>query len=281
MFYHILKFLAAVIGIEPMHNRFRVYRLTAWLHRKYFSIILYFFENVHKIFRKLNYNEIMAKILVVDDEKLIREMIYKYATHEGFDVVLAVDGRDAIDKFGKEDFDVCIIDIMMPDMSGYDTLKKMREIKEVHAIFLTALGEEYDRVYGFDVGCEDYVTKPFSLKELMARIRVIVKRNNKQQDDKSYVIDGLVIDPVAHNISVDGTKIDLANKEFELLLYLVENRGKAVTRESIISNIWGYECDSDTRTLDTHMKLLRQDLGPYESLITTIRGVGYRFEKKD
>ena len=147
-----------------MHNRFRVYRLTAWLHRKYFSIILYFFENVHKIFRKLNYNEIMAKILVVDDEKLIREMIYKYVTHEGFDVVLAVDGRDAIDKFGKEDFDVCIIDIMMPDMSGYDTLKKMREIKEVHAIFLTALGEEYDRVYGFDVGCEDYVTKPFSLK---------------------------------------------------------------------------------------------------------------------
>ena len=129
MFYHILKFLAAVIGIEPMHNRFRVYRLTAWLHRKYFSIILYFFENVHKIFRKLNYNEIMAKILVVDDEKLIREMIYKYATHEGFDVVLAVDGRDAIDKFGKEDFDVCIIDIMMPDMSGYDTLKKMKEIK--------------------------------------------------------------------------------------------------------------------------------------------------------
>ena len=223
----------------------------------------------------------MYRVLVVDDEKLIREMIYKYATHEGFDVVLAVDGRDAIDKFGKEDFDVCIIDIMMPDMSGYDTLKKMREIKEVHAIFLTALGEEYDRVYGFDVGCEDYVTKPFSLKELMARIRVIVKRNNKQQDDKSYVIDGLVIDPVAHNISGDGKKIDLANKEFELLLYLVENRGKAVTRESIISNIWGYECDSDTRTLDTHMKLLRKDLGPYESLITTIRGVGYRFEKKD
>ena len=280
MFYHILKFLAAVIGIEPMHNRFRVYRLTAWLHRKYFSIILYFFENVHKIFRKLNYNEIMAKILVVDDEKLIREMIYKYATHEGFDVVLAEDGRQAVEIFRKEDFDVCIIDIMMPDMSGYDTLKKMKEIKEVHAIFLTALGEEYDRVYGFDVGCEDYVTKPFSLKELMARIRVIAKRNNAQEE-KTYNFGGLIIDPVAHNISVDGKKIEMANKEFELLLYLVENKGKAVTRESIISNIWGYECDSDTRTLDTHMKLLRRDLGPYEDLITTIRGVGYRFEKKE
>lgn len=222
----------------------------------------------------------MARILVVDDEKLIRDMIYKYAVHEGHEVTLAADGLEAVSLFSKEDFDVVILDIMMPNMDGYETLKRLKRIKEVHCIFLSALGEEYDRVHGFDVGGEDYVTKPFSLKELMMRINVILKRNDKSESNK-YTFDGLIIDNESHIVSIDGKNIDLSNKEYELLLYLVKNIGKAVTRETLITKIWGYEYDSDNRTLDTHMKLLRKDLGKYESLITTIRGVGYRFEKKD
>ena len=221
----------------------------------------------------------MAKILIVDDEKRIRDMIGKYATHEGHTCVLAVDGKESIEIFKNEEFDVVILDVMMPNMDGYETLKKMKEIKEVHCIFLTALGEEYDRVYGFDLGAEDYVTKPFSLKELMMRIKVILKRDNKEETNK-IIFNSLVIDKDAHTVTVDDKRVELANKEYELLLYLLTNIGKAVTRESIINNIWGYEYDSDDRTLDTHMKLLRKDLGKYGAYITTIRGVGYRFEKE-
>ncbi len=220
----------------------------------------------------------MAKLLIVDDEEKIREMIGKYAVHEGHEVKLASNGKEALNLFANEDFDVVILDIMMPVMGGYDTLKKMKEIKDVHCIFLTALGEEYDRVYGFDIGAEDYVTKPFSLKELMMRVKVILKRENKEET--KIVVDGLVIDKNAHTIFVDGQRVDLANKEYELLLYLIENQGKALTRESIINKVWGYAYDSDDRTLDTHMKLLRKDIGDYGKYITTIRGVGYRFEKE-
>ena len=218
----------------------------------------------------------MARLLVVDDEEKIREMIGKYALHEGYDVVLAKDGKEALDFFKKEEFDVVILDVMMPIMDGYETLKKMREIKEVHCIFLTALGEENDRLYGFDIGSEDYVTKPFSLKELMMRIKVILKRNDK--DLKKIVINGLVIDELAHCVYVDGKKVELANKEYELLLFLVKNKGRALKRETIINTVWGYVYNSDDRTLDTHMKLLRKDISPYGEYITTLRGVGYRFE---
>lgn len=218
----------------------------------------------------------MARLLVVDDEEKIREMIGKYALHEGYDVVLAKDGKEALDFFKKEDFDVVILDVMMPIMDGYETLKKMREIKEVHCIFLTALGEENDRLYGFDIGSEDYVTKPFSLKELMMRIKVILKRNDK--DLKKIVINGLVIDELAHCVYVDGKKVELANKEYELLLFLVKNKGRALKRETIINTVWGYAYNNDDRTLDTHMKLLRKDISPYGEYITTLRSVGYRFE---
>lgn len=220
----------------------------------------------------------MARLLIVDDEEKIREMIGKYASHEGYEVVLACNGNDALSKFKANDFDVVIMDIMMPELDGYKTLTKMKETKEVHCIFLTALGQEYDRVYGFDVGAEDYVTKPFSLKELMMRVKVILKRDNKQEN--RIVVDGLVLDQEAHTVTIDGKRIDLANKEYELLLYLLSNIGNALTRQSIITKVWGYEYDSDDRTLDTHMKLLRKDLNGYGKYITTIRGVGYRFEKE-
>jgi len=220
----------------------------------------------------------MTKILVADDEEKIREMIGKYATHEGFDVTLACDGKQALEIFKHEDFDVVILDVMMPEMDGFETFKKMKEIKEVHCIFLTALGEENDRVYGFDIGGEDYLTKPFSLKELMMRIKVIIKRENKPTN--IIKIDTMEIDEDAHLVTIDGERLELANKEYELLLYLIKNRGKAVSRESIISKVWGYVYDGDDRTLDTHMKLLRKDLKEYGKYITTIRRVGYRFEKE-
>lgn len=220
----------------------------------------------------------MARLLIVDDEEKIREMIGKYASHEGYDVDLACDGKQALDKFKNGNYDVVIMDIMMPEMDGYKTLAKMKEIKEVHCIFLTALGQEYDRVYGFDIGAEDYVTKPFSLKELMMRVKVILKRDNKQTE--KIVVNKLILDESAHVVTIDGNRVDLANKEYELLLYLLQNIGNALTRQAIISKVWGYEYDSDDRTLDTHMKLLRKDLKEYGKYITTIRGVGYRFEKE-
>ena len=220
----------------------------------------------------------MAKLLIVDDEENIREMIGKYAVHEGYETVLACDGKQAVELFKKDDFDLVVLDVMMPEMDGYEALKRIKQIKDVPCILLTALGQEYDRIYGFDIGAEDYVTKPFSPKELMMRIKVILKREMKQSN--RIVIDGLVVDEDAHTVTVDGERVDMANKEYELLLYLVKNIGNALTRQSIISKVWGYEYDSDDRTLDTHMKLLRRDLKGYGNYIKTIRGVGYRFEKE-
>ena len=220
----------------------------------------------------------MARLLIVDDEEKIREMIEKYAIHEGHNVALASDGKQALSLFKKNDFDVVILDVMMPNMDGYETLKQMKTIKDVHCIFLTALGQEYDRVYGFDLGCEDYVTKPFSLKELMMRINVILKRNGK--GNEKIIVDKLELDETAHTVCIDNKRIDLSNKEYELLLLLMKNIGNALTRQTIISKVWGYEYDGDDRTLDTHMKLLRRHLGEYSKYISTIRGVGYRFEKE-
>ena len=163
----------------------------------------------------------MAKLLIVDDEEKIREMIGKYAIHEGHECVLASDGRKALEMFAKEDFDLVVLDVMMPEMDGYETLKKMKEIRDVPCIFLTALGQEYDRIYGFDIGAEDYVTKPFSLKELMMRIKVILKREMKATN--KITVKGLVVDEDAHMVSIDGERVDMANKEYELLLYLLKN----------------------------------------------------------
>ena len=221
----------------------------------------------------------MARLLIADDEEKIREMLEKYASHEGYDVSLASNGREALELFRNGDFDLVILDIMMPEMDGYEALKKMKEIKDVPCIFLTALGQEYDRIYGFDIGAEDYVTKPFSLKELMMRIKVILKRENKE--NSRIIVKDMILDEDAHTLTIGGERVDLANKEYELLLYLLKNRGNALTRQAIISKVWGYEYDSDDRTLDTHMKLLRKDLKEYGQYITTIRGVGYRFEKEE
>ncbi len=221
------------------------------------------------------------KILVADDEEKIRKLVRKYAEREGYEVIEAENGKEAYELAIKEDVDLCILDVMMPIMDGFEAYQKIRTEKDIPCIFLTALNEEYNRIYGFDVGADDYVAKPFSTNELMKRVGVIFKRMNKETITNNSItkIEGLVIDEDARTVTIDGTQETLSLKEYELLLYLVKNRGTAVTRETLLEKIWGYGYFKDDRTLDTHIKLLRKTLGPYAKYITTIRGVGYRFEK--
>lgn len=222
----------------------------------------------------------MTKILIVDDEIQIRDMIKKYAIYEGFEVDEASDGLEAIYLASDNDYDCIIMDIMMPNLDGFSAAKRIRDTKEVPILMLSALGEEYDKIHGFDIGIDDYVVKPFSPKELMMRIKAIIKRT-KGSDKEVYDIEGLHINYTARTVTVDGESVNLSPKEFELLYYLVSNRGIALTREKILSTVWGYDYFGDDRTLDTHIKLLRKSIKQYSKYIVTLRGVGYRFEKAD
>lgn len=218
------------------------------------------------------------KILIVDDEEMIRKLIRKYALNEGYTVLEACNGQEAVDIALKEDIRVIVMDVMMPVMDGFKAYQRILEEKNIPCIFLTALNEEYNRIYGFDLGADDYVGKPFSANELMKRIQVILKHQNIVNED-IVGVEGLKIDLKAHMVSVDNQNIALSLKEYDLLVYLFKNRGIALSRESILEHVWGYDYFKDDRTLDTHIKLLRKSLGPYSRYITTIRGVGYRFEK--
>lgn len=218
------------------------------------------------------------KVLIVDDEEMIRKLIRKYALNEGYTVLEACNGQEAVDIALKEDIKVIVMDVMMPVMDGFKAYQRILEEKNIPCIFLTALNEEYNRIYGFDLGADDYVGKPFSANELMKRIQVILKHQNIVNED-IVGVEGLKIDLKAHMVSVDNQNIPLSLKEYDLLVYLFKNRGIALSRESILEHVWGYDYFKDDRTLDTHIKLLRKSLGPYSRYITTIRGVGYRFEK--
>ena len=218
------------------------------------------------------------KILIVDDEEMIRKLIRKSALNEGYTVLEACNGQEAVDIALKEDIRVIVMDVMMPVMDGFKAYQRILEEKNIPCIFLTALNEEYNRIYGFDLGADDYVGKPFSANELMKRIQVILKHQNIVNED-IVGVEGLKIDLKAHMVSVDNQNIALSLKEYDLLVYLFKNRGIALSRESILEHVWGYDYFKDDRTLDTHIKLLRKSLGPYSRYITTIRGVGYRFEK--
>ncbi|MGN1053824.1 MAG: response regulator transcription factor [Erysipelotrichaceae bacterium] len=218
------------------------------------------------------------KVLIVDDEEMIRKLIRKYALNEGYIVLEACNGQEAVDIALKEDIKVIVMDVMMPVMDGFKAYQRILEEKNIPCIFLTALNEEYNRIYGFDLGADDYVGKPFSANELMKRIQVILKHQNIVNED-IVGVEGLKIDLKAHMVSVDNQNIALSLKEYDLLVYLFKNRGIALSRESILEHVWGYDYFKDDRTLDTHIKLLRKSLGPYSRYITTIRGVGYRFEK--
>lgn len=228
--------------------------------------------------------EMMYKILVVDDEKMIRELIKRYAKFEGHEVVEACDGMEAVEKCRQETYDLIIMDVMMPELDGFSACSEIRKFSDTPVIMLSARGEEYDRIHGFEIGVDDYVIKPFSPKELMMRVQAIMKRResgDRVNTNKNVVrLDGLLVDFDARQVSIDGKNIDMTPKEYELFFYMVKNRGIALSRESLISNVWGYDYYGDDRTLDTHIKLLRKSLGEYANRIVTLRGVGYRFEEK-
>lgn len=222
----------------------------------------------------------MYNILVCDDEEGIRTLIAKYAKFEGHNVIEAENGMQAIEICRNKDIDIIVMDIMMPELDGFSAVREIRKDKDTPVIMLSARGEEYDRIHGFEVGADDYLVKPFSPKELMMRIDVIMRRRTKQSANghNVYEKEGLVIDFTARRVTVDGVDAELSPKEYDLLFYLVKNKGIALSREKLITNVWGYDFYGDDRTLDTHIKLLRKHLGDYASYVVTLRGTGYRFE---
>ncbi len=224
----------------------------------------------------------MSKILVVDDEFRIRQIIRKYAEFEGYEVEEAVDGMQAIEVCRKNSFDLIIMDVMMPELDGFSACREIRKFCDTPIIMLSARGEEYDKIHGFELGSDDYVVKPFSPKELMMRVNAVIKRTGSSSENETkkevFKYQGLEVDFSARIVTIDGERIEMTPKEYDLFFYMVKNRGLALTRESLISEVWGYDFFGDERTLDTHIKLLRRSLGEYSRCIVTLRGVGYRFE---
>ena len=225
----------------------------------------------------------MPRILVVDDEPDICQLIRRYAEHDGFETVGVSDGLQAVELCRKQDFDIIIMDAMMPEMDGFTATRRIREEKDIPVLMLSARGAEYDKLYGFEVGVDDYVTKPFSPRELLARIHVIIKRHEKTgspAESKDAVLDfgGIKIDTLGHDLYLDGIKTELTAKEYDLLLYLAKHKGIVMSRDQILSSVWGYDFYGYDRTVDWQMKLLRGKLGKYRECIQTIRGVGYKFE---
>ena len=223
----------------------------------------------------------MSKLLIVDDEFRIRELIKKYALYEGHEVDEAEDGQQAVLKCRNNTYDLIIMDVMMPVLDGFGAVEQIRKFSNTPIIMLSARGEEYDRLTGFESGVDDYVVKPFSPKELMMRAAAVLRRSGSDKNDDSkskFVYQGLSIDFAARVVTVDGERVQMTPREYELLFYMVNNKGIALTREQLISKVWGYDFFGDDRTLDTHIKLLRKSLGDYAKLIVTLRGVGYRFE---
>ena len=219
------------------------------------------------------------KVLVVDDEELIREVIKEYCSNENYETKEADNGLDAIEMIKNEDFDCIILDIMMPKMDGLSAYKEIKQIKDIPTIILSARGDEYDKLLGFDLGVDDYLTKPFSPKELIARIKAVTKRLKEDKDE--FIYKDLRVDFKGYTIHIDNKEISVTPKEFEILTYLIKNKNVAVSRESLLESVWGYDFFGDDRTRDTHIKMLRNNLGKYRDIIHTVRGVGYKFEIKD
>lgn len=221
----------------------------------------------------------MYNILICDDELMIRKLIKKYAEFEGHTVDEAANGMEAVLKCRDNSYDIVIMDIMMPELDGFSACREIRRSSDVPIIMLSARGEEYDRINGFELGVDDYVVKPFSPKELMLRIDAIMKRSSKRSPAHECIeIEGLRADLTARTVTIDGVRVDMSPKEYDLFFYMIRNRNIALTREKLITEVWGYDFYGDDRTLDTHIKLLRKSLGKYSKLIVTLRGVGYRFE---
>ena len=216
----------------------------------------------------------MAKILIVDDEQGIRDVLREYLELDGYEVGEAVDGMDAIKQAKAGDYDLIIMDVMMPKLDGYSAVKEIKKDKDVPVIMLSGRSEEYDKLFGFEIGVDDYVTKPFSPKEVVARIGAVLRRGRAA--NKKIISDGLEIDIAGRSVYVDGKKVFLTPREYDLLFYLVKNEGVAVPREQLLADVWGYDFFGEDRTVDTHIKMLRSNLGPYRDKILTLRGVGYK-----
>ena len=224
----------------------------------------------------------MYKILIVDDEEHIRNLIKKYAEYEGYSVFESGNGIDAVEICKKNKYDIIIMDIMMPFLDGFSASREIRKFSDTPILMLSARGEEYDKINGFEIGIDDYVVKPFSPKELMLRINAILKRTKTKDaslQNETEIIEGFFADITARKVFIDQKQIDLSPKEYDLLFYMIRNKNIALSREKLINNVWGYDFYGDDRTLDTHIKLLRKSLGNYAKLIVTVRGVGYRFEE--
>lgn len=224
----------------------------------------------------------MSKILVVDDEDKIRLIIRKYAEAENYEVDEAKDGMEALLKVRANNYDLVILDVIMPDMDGFESCRSIRELKKIPVIMISSRNDEQDKIRGFELGIDDYVIKPFSPRELMMRIKVVISRNLRvtvpAEPHDVYTIKGMTVDFTGRSVSIDGKKIDFTPKEYELLFYLVKNRGIALTRDKLINEVWGYDYYGDDRTLDTHIKLIRKNLGEYRKHLVTLRGIGYKFE---
>ena len=227
----------------------------------------------------------MARLLIVDDEEMIRTVIREYANFEGYEVAEAQNGMEAIELCRKEDFDVVVMDLMMPGIDGFTAYEHIKKIKPIPALILSAKGEEYDKLYGFRLGIDDYVVKPFSPKELMARLGVIISRNQNTRKipvgnpDNSLKFGGLLIDVERYQVFLDEKKVpNMTRKEFELLYFLASHPNIVFSREQLLNSVWGFEYVGDGRTVDTHIKMLRHVLGDYRGMIATVRGIGYKFD---
>lgn len=220
-----------------------------------------------------------VKVLVVDDESRMRKLVRDFLMRDNFDVLEAGDGEEALDLFYREkDIALIILDIMMPKINGWDVCREIRETSKTPIIMLTAKGDENDELQGFELGVDEYIAKPFSPRILVARVEAILRRANHMAEEECAQAGGIVMDKAAHLVTVDGERVELSYKEFELLSYFIENQGIALSREKILNHVWNYDYFGDARTIDTHVKKLRNKLGKRGSYIRTIWGMGYKFE---
>ena len=221
------------------------------------------------------------KVLIVDDEEMIRGVLKEYVEFEGNEAYEAADGMEAVRLCRDNDYDVILMDVMMPKLDGFSAVKEIKKFKDIPVIMLSARGEEYDKLFGFEIGVDDYVTKPFSPKEVMARINAVTKRHSAAGENANpdvYKFEGLTVDMVGRNVYVDGEKAELTPKEYEILFYFIKNKGIALTREKLLYDVWGFDFYGDDSTVDTHIKMLRANLKQYRKFIVTLRGLGYKFE---
>ena len=219
-------------------------------------------------------------ILIVDDQAKMRNLIKEYLKIEGFDYDEADNGETALEYLRIKEYDAVLLDVMMPIRDGWSVLKELRKTSSIPVIMLTAKGEEYDKLYGFELGADDYLVKPFSPKELMARLKVILKRGKLKEETDIYAHLGLEIDSFARSVYIDKENIKLTPKEFDLLFYLIQNKNIALSRQQILDGVWGIDFYGDDRTVDQHIKMLRESISPYKDLIKTVWGIGYKYEER-